>query len=147
MSRKKILVVDDDAVVVKSLTMKLSSKGYVVATANDASEAVAAVRTEKPDAIILDVNFPPDVAHGGLVPWDGFRVMEWLKRVGDEKPAPIIIVTGSESAKSKNRALAAGAVAFFLKPVESEELLKVIAEVTGETSAPATNAAAPAPKS
>lgn len=146
MSQKKILVVDDDAVVVKSLTMKLTSKGYVVATANDASEAVAAVRTEKPDAIILDVNFPPDVAHGGLVPWDGFRVMEWLKRVGDENPAPIIIVTGSESAKSRNRALAAGAKAFFLKPVESEDLLKVIREVTGENAAPTSAAVVPAPE-
>ena len=143
MMRKKILVVDDDAVVVKSLTMKLSSKGYTVANAMDASGAVAAVRQEKPDLIILDVNFPPDVAHGGLVPWDGFRVIEWLKRMGDENPAPIIIVSGSDSPKSRTRALSAGAVAYFQKPVDSEELLKAIQEAVGDNAAPAPAAAAP----
>jgi len=135
MIRKKILVVDDDAVVVKSLTMKLTAKGYDVATATDASEAVSAARREKPDLIILDVSFPPDVAHGGMMPWDGFLVMEWLKRIGDDKQCPVIIVTGGEAAKYRARALEAGAVAFFEKPVESEALLKAIRDTVGEDAA------------
>jgi CheY-like chemotaxis protein len=132
MTRKKILVVDDDAVVVKSLVMKLTSQGYDVASASDASGAVQAAREQQPDLIILDVSFPPDVAHGGMVPWDGFNVMEWLKRLGFEKDAPVIVVTGGEPAKYRSRAMAAGAVAFFQKPVESEELLEVIRLTVGK---------------
>src|SRR5437773_11788864 len=61
MNRKKILVVDDDRVILKALSIKLNAKGYDVLTATDGSEAVTAVRTHKPDLILLDISFPPDL--------------------------------------------------------------------------------------
>src|SRR5437773_140530 len=85
----KILVVDDNKVILKILSMKLGASGYQVITAEDGSGAVNAVRTQKPDLILLDINFPPDVAHGGGVPWDGFRIMDWVRRLDEAKNIPI----------------------------------------------------------
>lgn len=123
---KKILVVDDNAVVLKSLTLKLKANGYEVVTAADGSEAVGAARREKPDLILLDINFPPDVAHGGGVVWDGFKIIDWLNRIDIAKKVPIVVITGGDAAKFKDRALAAGAVGFFQKPIDNEQLLATI---------------------
>src|SRR5438445_484657 len=67
-SLKKILVVDDDAIMRKTISLKLEAEGYAVVTAADGSEAIKCVREEKPDLILMDILFPPDVAHGGGVP-------------------------------------------------------------------------------
>ena len=131
---KKILVVDDNEIVIKTITLKLRGAGYQVITAMDGSEAVAMARKEKPDLILLDISFPADV---GSVPWDGFRIMEWFLRLDAAKKIPIIIITGSEDPKFRDRATAAGAVAFFQKPIEHDYLLKVIRATLGEATKPA----------
>jgi CheY-like chemotaxis protein len=132
MNRKKILVVDDNLVIIKSLSMKLTGAGYDVITATDGSEAVSAARKEKPNLILLDISFPPDVAHGGGVPWDGFLIIEWLRRIEEAKNTPVIVITGSETEKYKDRAMATGAVAFFQKPVDNDGLLEVIKKSLSE---------------
>ncbi len=132
MSRKKILVVDDCLIVLKTMSMKLTANGYDVVTAVDGGEAVSAVRRERPDLILLDLSFPPDVAHGGGVAWDGFLIMNWLQRMDGAGRTPIIIITGGEPEKFKDRALAAGAVSFFHKPINNDELLTVIHQVLGD---------------
>ena len=124
----KILVVDDNEVIVKTLSLKLKGAGYQVATAQDGAEAMSVVRMEKPDLILLDITFPPDVAG---VPWDGFRIMEWLHRVDESRKIPIIIITGGEDVKNKERAIASGAVAFFHKPINHDDLLKVVRSTLG----------------
>jgi CheY-like chemotaxis protein len=126
---KTILVVDDNEVILKSIALKLQGAGYQVITAMDGSEAVALARRENPDLILLDISFPPDV---GSVEWDGFRIMEWFHRLDTAKKIPIIIITGSEEPKTKERATAAGAVAFFQKPLEHDYLLKVVRATLGE---------------
>src|SRR5439155_19505384 len=113
------------------MSMKLKSWGYQVLTAVDGSEAVSTVRREKPDLILLDIAFPPDVAHGGGVPWDGFRILDWLRRSEELKRIPVIFITGGDPSKYKPRALEAGAVSFFHKPYNTEELLKVIGQALG----------------
>jgi CheY-like chemotaxis protein len=126
MNRKRILVVDDSAVIVKSLTSKLQRAGYDVLPAMDGSEAVSAARKEKPDLILLDISFPPDVAHGGGVPWDGFLIIDWLHRIDEAKTIPIIVISGGDPAKFEERSYKAGAVAYFRKPVDNEQLLAAI---------------------
>ena len=128
MNRKRILVVDDSAVIVKSLTTKLQRAGYDVLPAMDGSEAVGAVRKEKPDLIILDITFPPDVGHGGGVPWDGFLIIDWLHRIDEATTIPIIVISGGDPAKYEERSYKAGAVAYFRKPVDNEQLLAKIRE-------------------
>ncbi len=120
---KKILIVDDNEVILKTVSLKLQGAGYKAVTALDGAEAVAAVRRDAPDLILLDISFPPDV---GGVEWDGFRIMAWLHRLEAVKKTPVIIITGGEDAKNKERAVAAGAVAYFHKPIDHDDLLKVI---------------------
>ena len=120
---KKILIVDDNEVILKTISLKLQAAGYRAITALDGAEAVAAVRKDTPDLILLDISFPADV---GGVEWDGFRIMAWLHRLEAVKKTPVIIITGGEDARNRDRAVAAGAVAYFHKPIDHDDLLKVI---------------------
>jgi CheY-like chemotaxis protein len=155
LSKKKIvLVVDDDVVVLKTLSNKLNAKGYDVRTETDivgvlarlrggspdaevlesvqGAEGSASAREEqriKPDLILLDIGFPPGI---DSVPWDGFLIMEWLKRMDGASAIPVIIISGSDPAQYEAKARAAGAIAFFRKPVSHEELLAVIRKTLGE---------------
>jgi CheY-like chemotaxis protein len=125
MNRKKILVVDDNLVVTTSLSMKLESAGYQVISAADGSEAASAVRKEKPELILIDISFP-DLDVGGGVQWDGFKIIDWLRRLEEAKNVPVIVITSGDEAKYKGPSLAKGAIAFFQKPINSQELLDVI---------------------
>jgi CheY-like chemotaxis protein len=133
-SPKKVLVVDDNEVVLKTISLKLQGAGFEVITALDGSEAVAAARKEIPDLILLDINFPPEVDG---VPWDGFRIMDWFHRLDPAKKIPIIIITGLEDMKCKERATSSGAVAFFHKPVNHDDLLRVVRATLADSGKPA----------
>ena len=131
---KKILVVDDNEIVIKTTSLKLQGAGYKVLTAMDGSEAVAVARREVPDLILLDLAFPPEVAG---VPWDGFRIMEWFHRMDSSRKIPIIVITGSDNPNDRQRATASGAVAFFQKPLDHDNLLKVVRAIIGHSHATA----------
>src|SRR6185312_17344850 len=122
MNRQKILVVDKNPVIIKTWSMKLTAAGYDVVTAADGSTAVSATRKEKPNLILLDISFPADVG----VDWDGFKIIAWLQRIEESKNIPIIVITGGDAAKYKDKSLATGAVAFFEKPLDNITLLDVI---------------------
>jgi CheY-like chemotaxis protein len=132
--QQKVLIVDDNEVIVKTIAVKLNSAGFKTFVALDGAEAVAIVRKEKPDMIVLDISFPPDVAG---VPWDGFRIMEWLRRVDDTKKIPIIVITGGAGDKDKEKALAGGAVGFLYKPLDHDELLKMVRATLAPLTKPA----------
>jgi CheY-like chemotaxis protein len=123
---KKILVVDDDPVVLRTLELKLKAKGYDVITACEGSQAINITRREKPDLMLLDVNFPPDVAHGGGVPWNGFVITQWLRRLNETNRLPIIVISGTDKAEYPQQASAVGANAFLKKPINNDELLASI---------------------
>ena len=123
MNKKKILVVDDDVLVIRALSLKLMAAGFEVVSATDGAKAVNSVRTLRPDLILLDITFPADM---NSVSWDGFLIMAWLKRIEEAANTPIIVITGGEREKYEARATAAGATAFFHKPIHHDELLTVI---------------------
>src|ERR1700712_4363037 len=58
---RKILVVDDNPVVLKAFELKLKALGFQVLIAAEGATAVSLARQERPDLIVLDINFPPDV--------------------------------------------------------------------------------------
>jgi len=134
-SGKKILVVDDDQIILKTLSIVLSSNGYQVFTATDGPGAASIVARERPDLILLDLLFPPDAANVGGALQDGFFIIEWLRRMGEAADIPIIIISGDKSAKDKKNALATGAVGFFPKPIDRVALLATIRATLGEDAA------------
>jgi len=124
MKPKKILIVDDNAVIIATLSMKLKSAGYEVVSAEDGPDAVGAAQKEQPDLILLDIHLP-----GGLVTsvdWDGFKILAWLNRLGGPTKLPVIVISGGEPEKFEEQALNAGAVAYFQKPIDNDELLAAI---------------------
>jgi putative two-component system response regulator len=128
---KKILVVDDDEVVLRTLSITLSSSGYYAFLAADGPEAVRVVTREKPDLILLDLIFPVDAANVGGALQDGFFIIQWLRRMGEAEKIPIIVISGDNSTKDRQRALDAGAVDFFTKPIDHAALLDAIRKVLG----------------
>jgi CheY-like chemotaxis protein len=132
-SGKKILVVDDDQIILKTLSIVLNSNGYQVFTAPDGPGAASIVTQERPDLILLDILFPPDAANVGGALQDGFFIIEWLRRMGEAKDIPIIIISGDKSVKDKKHALATGGVVgFFPKPIDRIALLAAIRATLGE---------------
>ncbi|MGH7973165.1 MAG: response regulator [Limisphaerales bacterium] len=126
MHRKKILIADDNAVIVKSLSMRLSASGYDIVAAQDGAATVSTVRQERPDLILLDLSFPHD---GGGIAWDGFLVLDWLRRMDEARYTPIVIISRSDPDSYRERALAAGVLGFFQKPINMPELLAFLDQV------------------
>jgi CheY-like chemotaxis protein len=134
MSQKKILIVDDDSVTQDVLSRLLNDAGYDMLTAADGSQAVSIARQEKPDLILLDIIFPPDVAHGGGIAWDGFLIIDWLRRQEEARDIPVFFMTMGDPEQYRNRAFAKGAAAFFHKPIDNDDLLATVRKTIGESS-------------
>ncbi len=117
MSNGRILVVDDNPTIRKGLGVRLRANGYEVLFAEDALKATAMLVAEKPDVVILDLGLPCG---------DGFVVMERLYSNDRLSNIPVIVLTGRETATNQERAMQAGAAAFFQKPVEDSKLLYAI---------------------
>jgi two-component system, cell cycle response regulator DivK len=132
--KRTILVIDDNEIILKTTSMMLQNRGYHVFTAVSASEGVELARKKKPDLILLDIGFPPAAFENRVVDgftgltWDGFRIMDWLHKVDETKKIPIVVISGMLEVEEKNkqRASASGAVAFLPKPVNFDEMFKVI---------------------
>jgi CheY-like chemotaxis protein len=139
--RKKILIVDDDPIILKTMTLKLTSQGYDTVCALDPSGAIGVMRDEKPDLILLDLSFPPDIDNGGRLTWDGFQLMWWLRGLEESGGIPFIIITAGDPAEYRERSLASGAVALFHKPIDHRDLLTLIRKALGEEDHAAKSAA------
>jgi DNA-binding response OmpR family regulator len=117
MSRSKILIVDDDFDLRRGLNLRLRANNYDVVYAADGLSTIAVAQKEHPDLIILDIGMPAG---------DGFTVMERLQRSAALACVPVIILTARDPQYTKDKALKAGAAAFFQKPADNEELLAAI---------------------
>ena len=117
MPRNKILVVDDDPDLVRALRLRLRANDYDIATACDGYSAIATAQKEHPDLIVLDLGLPAG---------DGFVVLERLQNSDTLSGVPVIVLSARDPQNNEERALKAGAAAFFQKPADNEELLNVI---------------------
>jgi CheY-like chemotaxis protein len=123
----KILVIDDNPIIQRTVYFALRDRGYKVFLAGAIADALNLVRKEKPDLILLDINFPPDASAASVR--DGFWALDWMNRMDEVKGVPVIIISGDEPEKSEPRALAAGAAAYFHKPIDKEKLAGKISEL------------------
>jgi two-component system response regulator PrrA len=122
---KRVLVIDDNQVIQKALSSVLKLNGFEVASALDGSEVIARLHEHRPDVILLDIMFPPNVAQGGAV-WEGFNILNWLRIMGHAGKIPFIVISGANPDKNRRRSLAAGASAYFSKPLPMRELIEAI---------------------
>jgi len=127
---RKILIVDDNAVAAKAFELKLKACGFTVVTVTEPSVGISAARRERPDALILDLNFDSDGSFTSLN-WNGKLLLEWLKHFKDLADIPIIILTVDEPNRSKDAVIAAGASAFFQKPVDMKVFMAELTRLVG----------------
>jgi DNA-binding response OmpR family regulator len=117
MAKPKILVVDDDPDLVRALRLRLRANQYDIATATDGYSAIAAAQKEHPDLILLDLGLPAG---------DGFIVLDRLQKSDTLAGIPVIVLSARDPQNNEQRALKAGAAAYFQKPADNDELLNVI---------------------
>src|SRR4030042_1396160 len=110
----KILLSDDDPVLLKYLSAVLEKFDYRYITATNGIETIERVKTDSPDLVLLDVMMP------GM---DGLEVCKKLKGDPSTHYIPIIIITGSVDRKLRVEGLLAGANDFLTKPIDRQELL------------------------
>ena len=84
---KKILVADDEPLIVDLVRRKLEARGYLVCEARNGREALAQVQAEKPDLVVLDVMMPY---------MDGLEVLQNLRKVEATRFLPIIVLSAYE---------------------------------------------------
>ncbi|MDT7809894.1 MAG: hypothetical protein QOJ70_3707 [Acidobacteriota bacterium] len=116
-----VLVVDDSSETLELLQMLFRRKGYDVVGAGSAAEAIRRVRERRPGLIISDISMP------GV---DGYTLLAELRRMPGLEAVPAIALTGHAMDEDRTRALAAGFAVHIPKPVDPEELLRVVRRLT-----------------
>ncbi|MEO0081318.1 MAG: response regulator, partial [candidate division WOR-3 bacterium] len=127
----RILVVDDEPDIRAVLCARLQAAGYAVEVARNGLEALARVRSQRPDLVILDLMLPGA---------DGFSVCAMLKRDQRFADIPVIILSARNKPADQQNAAALGADAYLTKPFRPEELLGYVASLLNRNRADADGA-------
>ncbi len=116
-----ILLVDDDADILASLSDRLISEGFHIVTAHDGREALRCIEMAMPSLILLDLQMP--VMDGA----------ETLRAIRATHPSlPVILMTGADLADSSARAVALEASDYLPKPIDWQLLKRKLASALGE---------------
>jgi signal transduction histidine kinase len=116
-----VLVVEDSTETLEMLETLFTHRGYEVFGAGSADEAVRAARARRPGLIISDISMPGT---------DGYALLAELRRMPGLEAVPAIALTGHAMDEDRARALAAGFAVHIPKPVDPDELLRVVRRLT-----------------
>lgn len=119
-AKKRVLIVEDQAAIIRMLRMRLEANNYEVITASDGQEGIEKAREENPDLIILDIMLPKI---------NGYKVCQLLKADPKYNPIPVIISSGRTPQEIKKVGQEVGADAYVSKPFEAEALLSKMKEL------------------
>lgn len=116
---KKILLIEDEEIMIKLLQKKLTQEGYDVSTSKNGRQGLEMIKKEKPDSILLDIIMPE---------MGGFEVMEKLKEDNELRKIPVIIISNSGQPVELDRAKKLGVKDWLIKtefdPMEVIEKVK-----------------------
>lgn len=118
MGKEKILIIDDDARNIFALSAVLKAKGYVCLSAGDVREALQVMAQEEGiKVVLLDMMLPET---------DGYEALPAIKAIEKYKGIPVIAVTAQAMAGDRERCLRAGADGYVSKPVDIDELIRLM---------------------
>lgn len=118
--KKTVLIVEDDALLLVTLTHQFEDAGYTVVTAEDGEEGVAKFMSEMPDAVVMDVMMPKK---------DGVQMLEEIREKAPDTKVPFIILSNANDMDYVARAMGQGAVAYLLKSDRQiESVVKMVEE-------------------
>ena len=112
--KQKILIVEDDNQSLYMLTFLLESNNYEVIQSNNGFDGIAKAIDLKPEAIILDIQLPE---------MNGYEVTNILRKNGELKNIPIVVVSSFAMVGDKNKALEAGASGYIEKPIDPDTFI------------------------
>jgi DNA-binding response OmpR family regulator len=118
--KPRVLIAEDDPDTLVILRVNLNAAGFEPILASDGHTALARIKAEHPDAVLLDVLLP------GI---DGWQVLEALHAMGD--PVPVIMCSAKDNIYDLKKAQDLGAVAYLVKPFDIDRLVDVTTEVVG----------------
>ena len=118
--RPSLLIVDDDVDIALAMHDLFSHAGFHVEVAHRGADAVAIVRSQKIDAVLLDVMLPDT---------DGLSILPLIRAV--DSALPVIVVTAFADVSRKQAALTAGAFAYITKPYDTEDLKALVRRAVG----------------
>ena len=102
----KILIVEDDALIIRLYQKVFTSQGYEVETAINGEEGLAKARSVKPDLILLDIMMPK---------LNGLEMLRQLKAIPDVEKIPVVVLTNLSGDADAETALQEGAVKYIVK--------------------------------
>ena len=114
---KKILVVDDEELILLALEELLTPCGYEVSTAANGQDALGKVAKGKFDLLILDIIMP------GM---NGFDLCQKIREIEQYRTVPVIMLTAKSSPEDKQKGIDAGADLFLPKPIGPQRLLDLV---------------------
>ena len=114
---KRILIADDDPVILRLIQVNLELEGYQVLLANNGQEAVDTAIKETPDFVILDIMMPR---------LDGYQACEQLKASDVTKAIPVIFLSAKAQQGDVEKGKSFGVVDYLTKPFDPSELLEVV---------------------
>lgn len=117
---KRLLVVDDEAKLLRAVAVTLREEGYEVTTARSGAEALVAVNESVPHLIISDIRMP------GM---DGYQLARALRANPRTELIPVIFLTAKGERKDRLAGIRAGVDAYLTKPFDPEELLAVASNI------------------
>jgi DNA-binding response OmpR family regulator len=117
---KKILVCDDDPLLVDLLQYRLASRGYEVIVAEDGGKALRRLGEGRPDAVLLDAMMPVI---------DGYEVLRKIREDASLADVPVIMLTARKQEQDIVTALELGANDYLVKPFIPEELVARLARL------------------
>jgi DNA-binding response OmpR family regulator len=117
---KRILIVDDEPNIVISLEFLMMREGHEVRVARDGEAGLAAVRTHRPDLVVLDVMMPK---------LDGFAVLEAVRSDPSLAATRVLMLTAKGRDAEQKKGLALGADAYMSKPFSTRELVDKVKEL------------------
>lgn len=116
-AKQKILVVEDDKAIARSLAIHLEAEGYETLQAFDGAMGMALAESYRPDLMVLDIAMPTA---------SGFAVAERVRGLTDREAVPIVFLTATRSEGLRRQAESLGAAAFLEKPCPAQRLLEAV---------------------
>lgn len=122
----KILVVDDEPFIMRSLTFVLQREGFEVLQAHDGEEAIEVLRREKPDLVFLDVMMPKK---------NGYQVLEDIRATDDLAGCRVIMLTAKGQDSDRERGIELGVDDYMTKPFSPMKIVERARAILGTLKA------------
>ncbi len=121
--QRTVLIIEDEKLIIVSTQMVLEAAGFRVESATNGEDGIAKAKSQTPDLILLDIMMP------GI---DGWETLTRLKREPATANIPVVIFTAREHSRGHQKSAEMGAVDYFRKPFEPDELIGLVEKHVGQ---------------